>query len=69
MINSLNSVLYTGISSAKSIINNLKNNTIKTQKIHNNISVVEFKALFAQIQAMAEFDNSTSFGKRLNVVI
>ena len=69
MINSLNSIFYTGIISAKSVINNIKNNTTRTKTVHNNISVVEFKSLFSQIQAMAEFDNSSPFGKKLNVII
>ena len=69
MVNSLNSILYTGIISAKSIINNIKNNTTRTKTVHDNISVVEFKSLFSQIQAMAEFDNASPFGKKLNVII
>ena len=69
MIDSLNSILYTGILTARSIIRNLKPNNTVTKEVHNNISVVEFKSLFAQIQAMAEFDNSSSFGKKLDVII
>lgn len=69
MINSLNSIIYTGIVSAKSIINNIKKNNDTQKTVHNNISVVEFKSLFSQIQAMAEFDNSSPFGKKLNIII
>lgn len=69
MINSLNSILFTGISSAKSIITNIKNNTIGTKQVQDSVPVVDFKPLFVQIQAMAEFDNASPFGKRLNVII
>ena len=70
MINSLNSTLYSGIISAKSLINNIKNNSVAKKTVHNNDnSIVEFKALFSQIQAMAELDNSIPFGKKLNIII
>ena len=69
MINSLNSTLYTGIISARSIINNIRNNHTAKKAVHNNNSISEFKSLFVQIQAMAELDNSSPFGKKLNITI
>ena len=71
MINSLDSTIYTGIILAKSLINNIKNNIhIEKNTVHNNdISIVEFKSLFSQIQAMAELDNSNPFGQKLKIII
>ena len=69
MINSLNSTLYTGIVSARSIINNIRTNHTVKKTVHNNNSISEFKSLFVQIQAMAELDNSSPIGKKLNITI
>ena len=69
MINSLNSTLSTGIISARSLINNIKNHNTAKKVVHNNNSISEFKSLFIQIQAMAELDNSSPFGKRLDIAI
>jgi len=69
MINSLNSALYNGMLSARSFINNISNNSVVNETVHNNNSTGEFKSLFSQIQAMAELDDLNPIGKKLNIII
>ena len=68
MTNTLNSVLYVGMWSARSIVDNLKKKTAM-KKIAQDKTNGQFKSLFVQIQAMADLDNSTHLGKNLNIII